>query len=127
MIRGIRGATTVDHDQQESIVNATFSLLEDMIEKNNIDPEDTASVFISTTDDINSVFPAKALRKLEGWEYVPVMCMSEIPVKDALPFCIRVMVHVNTPKKQKEIQHVYHHEAVKLRPDLVGANRKVDL
>ncbi|MFB1080826.1 chorismate mutase [Jeotgalibacillus sp. JSM ZJ347] len=126
MIRGIRGATTVDSDQQESIVSATYFLLAEMIEKNHIDPEDTASVFISTTDDISSVFPAKALRQIEGWEYVPVMCMREIPVKDALPLCIRVMVHVNTKKKQKEIQHIYHHEAVKLRPDLVGANRKAD-
>ncbi|WP_404403510.1 chorismate mutase [Jeotgalibacillus malaysiensis] len=126
MIRGIRGATTVDRDQQDAIVEATLMLLKDMIEKNSIDPEETASVFISATEDISSVFPAKALRKIDGWEYVPVMCMREIPVKDALPYCIRVMVHVNTQKKQKDIQHIYHHEAVKLRPDLVGAQRKAD-
>ncbi|MBM7577432.1 chorismate mutase [Jeotgalibacillus terrae] len=118
MIRGIRGATTVDSDKEELVIEATLSLLEEMIEKNSIDADDTASVFISTTDDIRSVFPAKALRKIEGWQYVPVMCMQEIPVKDALPGCVRVMVHVNTGKKQKDIQHVYHHEAVKLRPDL---------
>ncbi|AJD91300.1 chorismate mutase [Jeotgalibacillus malaysiensis] len=126
MIRGIRGATTVDHDGQDAIVEATFTLLQDMIKKNKIDPEDTASVFISTTEDIRSVFPAKALRKIEGWEFVPVMCMREIPVKDALPFCIRIMVHVNTELSQKEVQHIYHHEAVKLRPDLIGAHRKAD-
>lgn len=126
MIRGIRGATTVESDQQEAIVEATLMLLKDMIEKNSIDPEETASVFISTTEDIRSVFPAKALRKIDGWEYVPVMCMREIPVKDALPYCVRVMVHVNTQKKQKDIQHIYHQQAVKLRPDLVVAQRKAD-
>ncbi|TFE03083.1 chorismate mutase [Jeotgalibacillus salarius] len=126
MIRGIRGATTTENDQEENVIHATLTLIEDMINKNNIEPEETASVFISTTDDLKSVFPAKALRKIAGWEYVPVMCMQEIPVVDALPQCIRVMVHVNTEKKQKEIQHIYHQEAVKLRPDLMEALRKVD-
>ncbi|MDP1798940.1 MAG: chorismate mutase, partial [Planctomycetaceae bacterium] len=29
--------------------------------------------------------------------------------------------HVNTTKRQGEIQHIYLHEAKKLRPDMVSA------
>ncbi len=33
-----------------------------MVKANNIEPEDIASVTISTTPDINSAFPAKSVR-----------------------------------------------------------------
>ncbi len=69
-----------------------------MIKLNQIHPDSVASVFISTTEDINAAFPAKALRKFEGWTYVPVMCMQEIPVPNSLKMCIRIMMHVNTDK-----------------------------
>jgi chorismate mutase len=36
-----------------------------------------------------------------------------------LPFCIRVLIHWNTDKEQSEIKHIYLHNAVKLRPDLM--------
>ncbi|MDG5470643.1 chorismate mutase [Jeotgalibacillus sp. ET6] len=122
MIRGIRGATTITADQEGYVLAASQKLLEEMIEKNKVDPETVASVFISVTPDISSAFPAKAIRQFENWRHVPVMCMQEIPVKDALPFCVRVMMHVNTAKPQKEIHHIYQENAVKLRPDLTMNN-----
>ena len=57
---------------------------------------------------------------MEGWSYVPVMCMKEITVRSALEKCIRVMMHINTSKSQQEINHVYLEDAVTLRPDLVA-------
>lgn len=118
MIRGVRGATTVEKNEEQDIIKATEQLLAVMIAENGIDPEKVASVFISVTDDLNSAFPAKALRKFEGWTYVPVMCMKEIPVPDSLKFCIRVMLHLNTENAQQDIQHAYLEKAVALRPDL---------
>lgn len=118
MIRGIRGATTVERDTEMEVISAAEKLMAEIIQVNEIDPEMVASVFFSATEEIRSVFPAKALRKLEGWTYVPVTCMKEIPVSNSLPFCIRVMIHVNTTKSQKEIQHVYQAGATVLRPDL---------
>lgn len=38
-------------------------------------------------------------------------------VPDGLPRCIRALVHWNTIKGQKEIQHIYLREAERLRPD----------
>ncbi|MEF2095737.1 chorismate mutase [Bacillus sp. CFBP9009] len=118
MIRGIRGATTVERDKEMEVISAAEKLMAEIIQVNEIDPEMVASVFFSATEEIRSVFPAKALRKFEGWTYVPVTCMKEIPVSNSLPFCIRVMIHVNTTKSQKEIQHVYQAGATVLRPDL---------
>lgn len=121
MIRGVRGATTIQNNNENEIVKETENLLNEMISKNNINPEDVASVFISVTEDITAAFPAKALRLFEGWSYVPVMCMREVPVAESLPLCIRIMMHVNTSTLQHEIQHIYLQGAKILRPDLMKA------
>ena len=53
-----------------------------------------------------------------GWKYVPVMCTHEMDVPGGMPLCIRILMHVNSDKVQKDIKHIYQNEAVKLRPDL---------
>ncbi len=118
-IRGIRGATTVELDLPEEIISATKELLMAMMKVNpELHPEDVASAFFTVTDDLVSVHPSQAARQM-GWNTVPMMCATEIPVPGSLPKCIRVLVHWNTELEQKEIKHTYLHEATKLRPDLV--------
>lgn len=119
MSRGIRGATTVSENNADLIIQETKKVLQEMIEKNDVKPKDVSHVFISVTDDLSATFPAKALREFPGWTYVPVMCMAEIDVIGSLKSCIRVMMVVNTKHAQDEIHHVFHNEAVRLRPDLV--------
>ncbi len=118
-VRGIRGAITVDTNSAEEIISAAEILLQEMVKQNDVQTDEIASVLITTTEDLDAAFPAKGARSLNGWEYVPLMCAREIPVPGSLPRCIRVMMHVNTTKTQREIQHVFLREAVKLRPDLV--------
>ena len=118
MIRGMRGATTVSSNSEEAIFSASEELFAKLIEENQIQPDSVASVFISTTEDIDAAFPAKALRELPGWTYVPVMCMREMPVPNSLKLCVRVMMHVNTNVAQENIVHVYLRGAKVLRPDL---------
>lgn len=124
MIRGVRGATTVSSDQPELIFSETEVLVKEIVKENNIQPEDIISVLISTTPDITSGFPAKAVRSIEGWQYVPTMCTHEMSVPNALPLCIRVLLHVNTNLTQKEVRHMYLNNAVSLRPDLVLEGNK---
>lgn len=116
--RGIRGATTVISNEEQEILRETVLLLREMVERNNIIAEDICSVWITMTTDLDATFPARAIREIEGWELVPLMCSTEIPVKGSLPKCIRLMVQVNTDKSQRDIRHVYLNEAQKLRPDL---------
>jgi chorismate mutase len=113
--RGIRGATTVDHNGQAEILAATAELLLLMMSKNGLLVEDIASVIFTVTEDLDAVFPAQAARHI-GWNEVALMCMREIPVPDSLGKCIRVLLHVNTTRSASEIQHVYLREAVSLRP-----------
>lgn len=117
--RGIRGATTVSANDADLMIQETKNVIREMIDKNNVKPNEVSHVFISVTDDLNATFPAKALREFPGWTYVPVMCMAEINVLGSLKSCIRIMMVVNTDQAQEEIHHVFHNEAVKLRPDLV--------
>ncbi|AYC29392.1 chorismate mutase [Paenisporosarcina cavernae] len=118
MIRGIRGATTITGDHLEELLIETEKLVLEMVRVNHVDPDEVASVIISTTTDICSGFPAKAVRSIEGWKYVPVMCTHEMVVSGSLPHCIRVLMHVNTSVSQEHIHHIYLNEAIGLRPDL---------
>ncbi len=117
-VRGIRGATTVAENIEENIIDATKELLLAMVETNDIQIYDIASAIFTVTQDLDAAFPAAAAREL-GWKYVPLMCSTEIPVKESLPMCIRVLLHVNTYKEQHEIEHIYLNKAAKLRPDLI--------
>lgn len=116
-IRGIRGATTVEKNTREEIVSKTVELLEKLIERNRIPIEEIASVIFSVTEDLDAEFPAVAARHL-GWAHTPLFCMREIPVRGSLKNCIRVLMHVNSDKKQDEMVHVYLYKAKRLRPDL---------
>lgn len=114
--RGVRGATTVEANTVEAILEATRELLLLMIEANAIDSADVGSAIFTTTPDLNADFPALAARHL-GWHEVALMCGHEMNVPGALPMCIRVLLHWNTPRTQAEIKHIYIRGAQHLRPD----------
>lgn len=114
--RGVRGATTVEEDKPEQILQATRELLALMIRVNGIRPEDVTSVIFTTTRDVVSQYPALAARQL-GWLDVPLLCSHEMEVPGSLPKCIRILLHWNTERSQSEIQHIYLGAAQSLRPD----------
>ena len=113
--RGIRGATTVEHNDREEILAATAELLQLMISQNELLAEDVASAIFTVTADLDAEFPALAARRL-GWTEVALMCAREVPVPGSLGMCIRILLHVNTTRSAAEIQHVYIRGAVNLRP-----------
>ncbi|TVY04574.1 chorismate mutase [Cohnella terricola] len=119
-VRGIRGAITVEQNEEQLILDATIELLNGIVEVNQFEPEDIASVFVTVTQDLDATFPARAIRQMAGWELVPLMCSLEVPVKGSLEKCIRLMVLVNTNVPQKDIRHVYLNRAQALRPDLAA-------
>ncbi|RIH88372.1 Chorismate mutase AroH [Meiothermus luteus] len=121
MVRGVRGAITVEEDTREAILSATRELLQKMLEANQITDYDSIGAMIFTlTDDLKAAFPAEAARQL-GMQMVPLINSREIPVPGALPRVIRVMMLWNTDIPQKQVKHVYLREAVRLRPDLESA------
>ncbi|WP_416149717.1 chorismate mutase [Salipaludibacillus sp. HK11] len=118
MIRGVRGATTVTENDEKAILQATIEVMREIQQKNHLHPDDISQIIITMTNDLNATFPAKAIRDLDGFQFVPVMCAQEIPVPKGLPKCIRLMVTVNTSKNSGEIHHIFLNDAVSLRPDL---------
>ena len=121
LVRGIRGATTVQANSREEILEATKELLGEIVRRNALDTDHIASVVFTTTVDLNAEFPAVAAREM-GWTYVALECMHVMNVPDSLPQCIRVLLHVNTERGATEIKQVYLHEAKALRRDLVDAS-----
>jgi chorismate mutase len=114
--RGIRGATTADSNTKEAILKATDELLRQLIDANDIRPENVAFAMFTATSDLNAEFPALAARYL-GWTDVALLCGQEIDVPGSLKGCIRILILLNTEKAASEIVHVYIRGAAELRPD----------
>ncbi|HGY09408.1 MAG TPA: chorismate mutase [Oceanithermus profundus] len=121
MVRGIRGAITVEADTPEQILTATRTLLEAILERNRIqDPAELAALIFTVTEDLVSAFPAEAARQL-GMNRVPLLSAREVPVPGSLPRVIRILALWNTDAPPEAIRHVYLGEAQRLRPDLDSA------
>lgn len=117
-VRGIRGATTVEENSAPAIERAVVELMTRLQDRNGLSPEEIVSVIFTATADLDAMFPSQAARlHLEGWEAVALLDVAQMPVKDSIPRCVRVLVQVNTPRPLHELQHIYLREAMRLRPD----------
>ena len=116
-VRALRGAITVEADEPGRIVDATVELLREMLARNEAEPGDLISVVFTATTDLISEFPAAAARTI-GISDVPLLCAQEIPVPDAVPRCIRVLMHLYTERDYASLRHVYLGGARALRTDL---------
>jgi chorismate mutase len=115
----VRGAVQAEANEAEAILGATEELMQELIERNGLEPVDMVSCLFTTTDDLDAEFPAVAARDL-GLTMVPLMCCREIPVPGSMPRVIRVMLHFYAAADH-EPAHVYIGEAQKLRTDLEAA------
>jgi len=116
-LRGLRGATTVDADTVAQVTDRSQELMREIMDRNGLVEDDIVSVLFTATADVNSAFPATAIREI-GFGAVPLLCAAEIAVPGSMPLCIRVLLHVYTTRSRDEIHHVYLHGAQGLRDDL---------
>jgi chorismate mutase len=117
MVRGLRGATTVDADTVGQVTDRSQELMRELMNRNDLDEDDIVSALFTTTADVTSIFPATAIREI-GFGAVPLLCASEISVPGSMPRCIRVLLHVYTARSRDDMHHVYLHGAQGLRDDL---------
>ncbi|MGB0094316.1 MAG: chorismate mutase [Solirubrobacteraceae bacterium] len=115
----LRGANSVDANQEGAILQATDLLMRELMERNRLEPDRMVSCIFTLTDDLDAEFPAVAARRL-GLHRVPLLCAREVPVPGSLPRVIRVLVHYYAPDGH-EPRHVYLGEARGLRADLESA------
>lgn len=114
MIKGIRGAITVENNTSDAVKSATLELLYELINQNNIDKNLISHVIFTLTDDLNAEFPAKFARHDLGWNSVAMMCFHELDVPDSLKMCLRVLIVLNC-SENFEPKFVYLKGAAKLR------------
>jgi chorismate mutase len=115
----LRGATSVEHNDSQEILDATATLMGEIMERNELAPEKVVSCIFTATNDLDAEFPAVAARAL-GFESVPLLCAREIDVPGSLPRVIRVLIHYYAPDEHVA-KHVYLGEARALRADLQAA------
>lgn len=115
---GIRGATTIERDNEEEIIKNTLELIKEVIGVNGLDKEKVTAMFFSCTRDITSAYPAKAARHM-GFTDIPLMCFQEMHVEGSLEKCIRLCIFYDGEVHKQDIRHIYLKEAKGLRPDLV--------
>jgi chorismate mutase len=118
-LRALRGATTVERNDSDSILAATEELVREVMDRNSIGPEQMVSCIFTCTADLDAEFPAVAARGL-GLSAVPLLCAREIDVPGSLPRVIRLLLHCYSDEGAPA-RHVYLREAVALRKDLEGA------
>ena len=123
--RGIRGATTVDANTREDILAAAKELLQGMVSANEVQVEDVACIFFTTTPDLNAEFPAAAAREL-GLSQAPLLCGHEMNVPGSLRMCLRMLILFNTEKRAEEIVHVYVRGAQGLRSGISGNEKRLE-
>lgn len=120
-IVAIRGATTVDHDNPDEIKSACLAMVQEILQKNNMEKEeDIVMVFLTMTSDIKSLNASSAIRQGMNWKHVPFFTSQEPEINGMLPRCIRILIQSTLPISQSEVKHVYLNEAIKLRLDLVS-------
>lgn len=116
--KALRGATTVENNSKEDILNATSELLTELMTYNNFSNKDVISIIFTMTKDLDAVFPAVAARNL-GYTETALLCTNEIDVPGSLQKCIRILLHFNLEDTQKSaFKNVYLRGAKILRPDL---------
>ena len=116
-VRAARGAIVVPDPGAEAVLSSTERLLAAMLDRNAVEGEDLVSILFTATDDLRSVFPAEAARRM-GLGIVPLMCAREIPVDGAMPSVIRVLMHFHSDRSLRDVVHVYLEGAEALRDDL---------
>ncbi len=116
-VRAVRGATQVDNDDRDEILDASAELVAEILYRNELAPDDVISMLFTATPDLTAEFPAYAARKM-GLTDVPLLCATEIAVPGAMPKVLRVMAHVETPRTRADVRHVYLRGAAALRTDL---------
>ena len=122
---GIRGATTAEENSAEAIIEATKELLRQIMAENELDKSQVAAVWFTTTQDLNTEYPALAARQM-GWMNAALLCAHEMIVPKGLPMCIRVLLLVNTEKQPQDLKYIYLKGAVGLRTQGLYASPQND-
>ncbi|MGH2989474.1 MAG: chorismate mutase [Solirubrobacterales bacterium] len=115
----LRGAAQAQRNDADAIVAATGELLEELMRRNELEPERLVSCVFTVTDDLDAEFPAVAARGV-GLDSVPLLCAREVAVPGSMARVIRVLVHYYAAADHVPA-HTYLGVTQELRSDLEAA------
>ena len=124
-VRAIRGATQLDEDNREHMLERVAEMVTGVVEANDLGVDDFISIIFTATSDLVSEFPAYAARRL-GFHDVPLICARELEIDGSMPRVVRMMAHIETDLPRADITHVYLHGAAALRRDLTRVREVPD-
>jgi chorismate mutase len=124
-VRAVRGATQLEDDVREHMLERVAEMVIDVMEANGLAVDDFISVIFTATSDLVSEFPAYAARRL-GFGEVPLICARELEIAGSMPRVVRMLAHVETDLPKSDITHVYLHGAAGLRRDLTRVREVPD-
>ena len=124
-VRAVRGATQLDVDVREHMLERVAEMVADVMRSNDLEVDDFISVIFTATSDLVSEFPAYAARRL-GFGEVPLICARELEIAGSMPRVVRMLAHVETERPRADITHVYLHGAAQLRRDLTRVREVPD-
>ncbi|RYE76045.1 MAG: chorismate mutase [Myxococcales bacterium] len=124
-VRAVRGATQLDEDVREHLLDRVTEMVQDVMAANGLEVDDFISIIFTATADLNSEFPAYAARQL-GFSDVPLICARELEIEGSMPRVVRMMAHVETDLPRSEITHAFLHGAAALRRDLTRVHEVPD-
>ena len=116
-VRAVRGAIQVERDERQAILDGASQLVQAVMSRNEIEPDQLISILFTATPDLSAEFPAYAARQL-GFSDVPLICARELEIEGSMPRVVRMMAHVETELSRQGVTHVYLHGAAALRRDL---------
>ena len=112
----IRGATNSNGNTKDDITFAVHELIDELINRNNLETSNILSITFSVTKDLDACFPASIARKYNGLDDVSFLDCQQMYVSDDIKFCIRLMAQVYLPSNIKP-NHPYLRDTANLRPD----------
>jgi chorismate mutase len=124
-VRAVRGATQLEEDVREHMLERVAEMVVDVMESNDLQVDDFISVIFTATSDLVSEFPAYAARRL-GFGDVPLICARELEIAGSMPRVVRMLAHVETDRPRADVTHVYLHGAAALRRDLTRVREVPD-
>lgn len=116
-VRAVRGATQVDADERDHVLERTRELVTEVLESNKLDQDAIISITFTATRDIASVAPALAARQL-GLNEPALLCAQEMHVEGGMTMLVRLLAHIDTELERDQIRNVYLHGTETLRADI---------
>ena len=101
--QAVRGATQVDVDEREHVLEATTELLQAVLKANELDHDDVISVLFTATPDLHSVVPG-VRRPAARASPTSRCCAPGDGVAGSMPRVVRLLAHVDTDLTRAEIR-----------------------